>query len=182
MSTSSPHHRFRDTRATKYDFLSSVLVRCPGCGGVARVGPAPDPAAVNDQGLFAPRRLVCRNCGTAKERNRGSVSLHRDPHAPATDPHFGIRLWLQAETRHGWVWAYDLEHLDLITRFVRASLREGIPWHDHGRKMTVVARLPAWMKQAKNRDDVLRAIARIHTALPPGWSTGTRGQGREEMT
>ncbi len=41
----------------------------------------------------------------------------------------------------------------------------GIPWHDHGRKMTVVGRLPAWMKQARNRDEVLRAIARIHASL-----------------
>jgi hypothetical protein len=101
----------------------------------------------------------------AKEWSRGGVALHRDRHAPATDPYFDVRLWLQTETRHGWVWAYNLEHLDLIKRFVQAPLREGIPWHDHGRKMTVVARLPAWMQQAKNRDEVLRAIARIHASL-----------------
>lgn len=43
--------------------------------------------------------------------------------------------------------------------------REGIPRHDHGRKMTVVARLPVWMQQAKSRDEALRAIARIHASL-----------------
>ncbi|MFE2867883.1 hypothetical protein [Embleya sp. NPDC059259] len=48
---------------------------------------------------------------------------------------------------------------------MQASLREGIPWRDHGRKMTVVARLPAWMQQARNREEVLRAIARIHASL-----------------
>ncbi|MQT02778.1 hypothetical protein FF041_22060 [Streptomyces jumonjinensis] len=93
------------------------------------------------------------------------MALHWDPHESATDPYFGARLWLQTGTRHGWVWAYNPEHLDLIKRFVQASLREGIPWHDHGRKMTVVARLPAWMQHAKNRDEVLRAIARIHASL-----------------
>ncbi|MEH0422708.1 hypothetical protein [Streptomyces sp. B21-083] len=165
MSSISTHHRFRDPRSTKYDFLRSVLVRCPGCGKVAHVGTAPDPSGVHDQGLFARRRLVCRSCGLAKDWSRGGVALHRDRHAPATDPYFDVRLWLQTETRHGWVWAYNLEHLDLIRRFVRAPLREGIPWHDHGRRMTVVARLPAWMQQAKNRDEVLRAIARIHTSL-----------------
>ncbi|MET9466652.1 hypothetical protein ABZY44_17965 [Streptomyces sp. NPDC006544] len=161
----SPHRRFRDPRSTPYDFLTSVLVCCPGCAKLAHVGPAPDPAGAHDRGLFAPRRLVCRNCGTAKEWTGGSVAWHRSPHEPATDPHFDVRLWLQTETRHGWVWAYGPEHLGLIRRFVEAPLREGIPWHDHGRKMTVVARLPAWMKQAKNRDEVLRAIARIHASL-----------------
>lgn len=91
------------------------------------------------------------------------MALYRGRAEPATDPYFGVRLWLQAETRHGWVWAYGPEHLDLIRRFVRAPLREGIPWHDHGRKMTVVARLPAWMQRAENRDEVLRAIARIQS-------------------
>lgn len=108
---------------------------------------------------------MCRNCGLAKEWSGGAVALHRGRYGPATDPYFGVRLWLQTETRHGWVWAYDLEHLDLIRRFVRARLREGIPWHDHGRKMTVVARLPAWMQQARNRDEVLRAIDRVHASL-----------------
>ncbi|QDN94780.1 hypothetical protein FNV58_00130 (plasmid) [Streptomyces sp. RLB1-9] len=44
MSSISTHHRFRDPRSTKYDFLTSVLVRCPGCGKVAHIGTAPDPS------------------------------------------------------------------------------------------------------------------------------------------
>ncbi|QES46521.1 hypothetical protein DEJ50_00250 [Streptomyces venezuelae] len=165
MSPISTHQRFRDPRSTGYDFLASVLVRCPGCEQVAHVETAPDLAGVHDQGLFAPRRLVCRGCGTAKEWIRGRVALHRDPHKPAADPYFDIRLWLQIETRHGWVWAYNLEHLDLIGRFVQAPLREGIPWHEPGRRMTVLARLPVWMQRAKNRDEVMRAIARIHASM-----------------
>nr|WP_164990845.1 hypothetical protein [Streptomyces sp. GZWMJZ-114] len=164
MSSIPMRHRFRDPRSTKFDLLSSIFVCCPGCEKVAHVGTAPDSSGVHDQGLFASRRLVCRNCGIAKEWSRGGVALHRDRHAPATDPYFDVRLWLQSETRHGRVWAYNLEHLDLIKRFVQALLREGTPWHDHGRKMTVVARLPAWVQQAKNRDEVLRAIARIHAS------------------
>ncbi len=165
MSPISPHHRFRDPRSTKYDFLASVLVRCPACEKVAHVVAGPEPAGTHDRGLFAARRLVCRDCGTAKEWSRERLALHRDRYEPAVDPYFGFRLWLQTETRHGRIWAYNLEHLDLIARFVRAPLREGVPWHDQGRRMTVVARLPAWMQQAKNRDEVLRAIARIHGSL-----------------
>jgi hypothetical protein len=52
-----------------------------------------------------------------------------------------------------------------IRRFVQTSLRERAPWYDTGQKMTLVARLPAWIKRAKNRDEILRAVARIHASL-----------------
>ena len=66
------------------------------------------------------------------------------------------------------MWAYNLEPLDLLRRFVAASLRERPPWYEHGRKMTYVARLPAWIKRAKNRDEVLRAIDRIRASVVTG--------------
>ena len=66
-----------------------------------------------------------------------------------------------ARTRHGWVWAYNPEHLELIRQFVRTPLRERPPWEANARNMTLVARLPPWIKSAKNRAEVLRTIARI---------------------
>lgn len=77
-------------------------------------------------------------------------------------------LWLQTETRHGWLWAYNLEHLTFLRQFVAASLRERAPWYDTGQKMTVVARLPVWIKSAKNRDEVLRAVERIRGSVSAG--------------
>ncbi|MFJ6083609.1 hypothetical protein ACIQI8_19640 [Streptomyces sp. NPDC092369] len=94
-------------------------------------------------------------------RSGRDVELPRGSAGPVTDPYFGMPLRLQVETRHGWLWAYDLEHLDLISRFVQARLRERAPWYDTGQKMTLVARLPVWIKRAKNRDDVLRAVGRL---------------------
>ncbi|MFC9705082.1 hypothetical protein ACFTWD_30815 [Streptomyces sp. NPDC056943] len=152
--------RFRDPGATQYDFLASIMVRCPGCEEVARVLRAPD--APGEGGiLFGPLRLVCRGCGMSRVRECRSLGLSFDTARPATDPYFGLPLWLQTETRHGWLWAYDLEHLDLIRRFVEASLRE----RSYGGGMTLVARLPVWIKQTKNRDEVLRAVGRIQASL-----------------
>lgn len=165
MQPSSAPLRFKDPRRTKYHVISTALVQCPACEKIAHVVTPPDLAGAHDADIFAPKRLVCRACGLTKEWRGRRLGLHRDRYAVATDPYFDVRLWLQTETRHGRVWAYNLEHLDLLKRFVGASLREGVPWDDHGRKMTVVARLPAWMQQAKNRDDVLRAIRRIHASL-----------------
>ncbi|HEY2795801.1 MAG TPA: hypothetical protein VGJ28_25790 [Micromonosporaceae bacterium] len=53
----------------------------------------------------------------------------------------------------------------MIEDYVRATLRERRPWYEKRRKMTLVARLPLWIKQAHHRDEVLRAIARIRATL-----------------
>jgi hypothetical protein len=175
-----PPVRFRDPRSTTYEFVDAILVRCPGgasarAAHVAHVVPAPggDPRPGRPT-LFLPRRLVCRTCGLARTWNGRCVTFSHGTDWSPADPYFGAPLWLRIRTRHGWLWAYNLEHLDLIRRFVQASLRERAPWYDTGRKMTVVARLPVWTKRARNRDEVLRAIGRLHASLaaaratPPG--------------
>jgi hypothetical protein len=96
------------------------------------------------------------------------VAVGRGPHGPARDPYFHAQRRLQTGTRHGLLWAYNPEHLSEIRRFVAAGLRERAPWYDTGQKMTLVARLPAWIKSAKNRDEVLRAIDRLRASLATG--------------
>ncbi|MFJ8666123.1 hypothetical protein [Streptomyces sp. NPDC093600] len=157
--------RFQDPRSTEYDFISSIMVRCPGGAKAARVIPAPEECHPGGRMLFRPRRMVCRGCGLSRVWSGRAVMLPRGTAVPATDPYFGMPLWLQVETRHGWLWAYNLEHLDLIRRFVQAPLRERAPWYDTGPQKTLVARLPAWIKRAKNRDEILRAVSRIHGSL-----------------
>ncbi len=164
---SSAPVRFRDPRSTKYDFLDSMLVRCPRCERIAHV--VQQPCQEPNPALFAPRHLVCRSCGLSRTCAGRSFSLRYGSADLARDPYFHVPLWLQTRTRHGGLWAYNLAHLDLISRFVAADLRERAPWYETGRKMTLVARLPAWMKSAKNRDEVLRAVDRLRaTVIAPG--------------
>ncbi|WP_330286339.1 hypothetical protein [Streptomyces sp. NBC_00576] len=152
--------RFHDPRSTVYDFLGSILVRCPRCERPAHVQRNPH------RPNLRARRLVCGGCGLSRTWCGGSVDLSVSTAVPARDPYFGAHLWLQTVTRHGWLWAYNLEHLTNIRQFVAASLRERAPWYDDtGRKMTLVARLPVWIKSARNRDEVLRAADRIRATL-----------------
>ncbi|MGW1748981.1 hypothetical protein ACWCRD_25880 [Streptomyces sp. NPDC002092] len=155
--------RFHDTRRTAYDFAGSALVRCPRCERVAHFERRPGRAADARGRTYPERRLVCRSCGLSR--------IDTGPHCTARRPGQGCcrpALWLRAETRHGELWAYNLEHLDLIRRFVAADLRERAPWYHTGRKMTLVARLPAWIKSAKNRTEVLRAIDRLRASVTSG--------------
>ncbi|GAA4020483.1 hypothetical protein [Streptomyces plumbiresistens] len=157
--------RFRDRRSTAYDFIGSVLVRCPRCTRIAHVEAHRTTEEALPTRLFAPRRLVCRACGLSRTWQGRSIEFSGGRHSPARDPYFRLPLWLQVETRHGGLWAYNLEQLDLLGRFVGASLRERAPWYDTGQKMTYVARLPTWIKNAKNRDEVLRAVDRLRASV-----------------
>ncbi|MFF4799297.1 hypothetical protein ACFY1U_12885 [Streptomyces sp. NPDC001351] len=155
--------RFHDTRHTAYDFSGARLVRCPRCDRVAHVERRPGRADDARGRTYPELRLVCRSCGLSR--------IDTGPHCTTRRPGQGCyrpTLWLRAETRHGELWAYNLEHLDVIRRFVAADLRERAPWYDTGRKMTLVARLPAWIKSAKNRAEVLRAIDRLRASVTAG--------------
>ncbi|MGX9888174.1 hypothetical protein [Streptomyces sp. NPDC002276] len=155
--------RFHDSRATLADFASSVLVRCPRCERIAHFEqrPCTTPDAAGKR--YPHTRLVCRSCGLCRI-SVGAVHSSRYSSACSCPS-----LWLRTGTRHGELWAYNLQHLGLIRRFVAADLRERASWYDTGRKMTLVARLPAWIKSAKNRDEVLRAVHRLRaTVITPG--------------
>ncbi|MFI6507876.1 hypothetical protein ACIBCT_09745 [Streptosporangium sp. NPDC050855] len=59
------------------------------------------------------------------------------------------------------LWAYDAEHLDFLERYVRAFIREREP----NRNGSLASRLPAWLKDAKNRDLVLTRCATLRVRL-----------------
>ncbi|MET8975590.1 hypothetical protein ABZX85_08205 [Streptomyces sp. NPDC004539] len=141
--------RFFDTREELHHYASSALVRCPRCDRLAHREHRPGTAD-----RAAQWRVICRSCGLA--RVRGQVKRCTD-----VEP-----LWLTADTRHGTVWAYNLEHLTRLRDFVAADLREHAPWYEHEhRRMTYVARLPAWLKSAGNRTEILRTIDRLRASV-----------------
>jgi hypothetical protein len=77
------------------------------------------------------------------------------------DSCFGLPLWLQTPCAGHTLWAFNLRHLVYLKQFVGAELR--------GRRVmtnaSVVSRLPAWLKDAKHRQAVLRAAERLERSL-----------------
>lgn len=100
--------------------------------------------------------LVCA-CGF---RFDAVVSWQHAPTGPH-DPTFGLDLWLVEPACGQVLWAYNAAHLALLREYVAADLRERMP----NRNASVVSRLPQWIKDQRNRDDVLRAIARLQQRL-----------------
>ncbi len=80
--------------------------------------------------------------------------------AEPADPHFGMPLWLVEPTRAGLLWAYNAEHLQALHDYATATLRES-----SGHHRSMFSRLPQWMKLARNRVLLQRAVERLQRQL-----------------
>ncbi len=83
--------------------------------------------------------------------------------AEPADPHFGLPLRLVESTRAGLLWAYNAEHLQALHEYAGATLREG-----RGHHRSMFSRLPQWMKLARNRVLLQRAVERLQRRLLQG--------------
>jgi len=160
MKKRAPQKRFRDDGRTSFSYADDIVVACPKCSAAARVTLSDAAAA----GRFEPRRLTCTACTHRGTLRVNAISLGRFAGGTARDPYFGLPLRLQTPTRHGVLFAYNGDHLAWIEAYVAAPLRERRI--DSGRaNRSIVSRLPQWVKSAKNREDVLRAVARLRRSL-----------------
>jgi hypothetical protein len=153
--------RYIDDGHRLYAYADLLYVECPGCGERAVVVPRPGlpDLRYHSELLYRPRRLSCTGCGTTREwtaERRGNALVGVQLGGPG-DPFFGLPLWLQTPCRGRVLWAYNERHLDTLEAYVAAGLRERAAWPT----MSMLARLPAWIKAAGNRDDVLKAIKRL---------------------
>lgn len=153
--------RFHDPRVSIYDFADEVLVRCPSCASCAVVlANLGEPEHVKAPGgRLTRRRLRCPACGLSRDEFQGARYF-----GGPTDPYFCLPLWLQSECRGGHtLWAYNQQHLAVLESYIGATLRER---RASPGSMSMLARLPAWMKSAKHRDELLRHIHRLRASLP----------------
>lgn len=154
--------RFKETGQTLYHFSYLFLVHCPRCDKCAEVVLKDKDVALlegtvpyRDSYLFAPRRLVCNQCGYVKDWE-GNKVVSND----SKDWYFRQPLWLQIACCGELLWALNEGHLNYLEEYVEATLREAYPGG------TMASRLPDWMKSAKNREDVLKCIRKLSGMLP----------------
>jgi hypothetical protein len=153
-------------------FGSEFLVVCPRCSGQA---------GVRDRGQAAEPHvaLTCSNCGLSKfwapaeSGTQHSVTAADPKRYPPgivamggpVDWYFHLPLWLQIGRCSETLWAYNQAHLAFLEDYVRATLRE----HERGahgwRNQALHNRLPRWMKDARNREDILKCIERLREKL-----------------
>jgi len=152
--------RFTDSGETIYDLMDEVLVVCPKCSAQARVAYLDS----EKRTLFAPRRLTCPACGYsqtwAKKHIRRGWSLK-----PVVDDFFGHPLWLQTTCAGEILWALNAQHLGLLESYVRAKHRTHLKPGWGQSTASLINRLPKWIRWAKHRAEVLKAIRRLKIKL-----------------
>lgn len=151
--------RYRADQTTLDELANEVLVVCPTCAGRAtvRLRALEEPRRAGPFRATHEARLSCTRCGH-NARKDGFVRRLNGP----GDSIFGCPVWLAAPCCGHTLWAYNARHLDALEDFVRATLRERLP-NSEGlwRNQAWVSRIPRWISSARNRDEVLRCIARL---------------------
>jgi len=103
--------------------------------------------------------IACPHCGimrTFTARN-DAVKLVYKNSGKAIDPVFKLALWFQEDVRGNLFWAYNRRHLQEIKNYVSSKLRE----RQTTTHTTMVERLPNFIKEAKNRDTILKTIEKL---------------------
>lgn len=129
-----------------------VIVRrsCDNCGKQINV------EIPNQKEITRQITIPCPHCGitrTFQPRN-DSYQLTYKSSGIAVDPIFNLPLWFQKEVKGNLFWAYNRQQLLDIKSYVQAKLRE----RQSQGYTTMVERLPTFIKEAKNREAILKAI------------------------
>lgn len=157
--------RFNDEQKIIDDFSSEFLVECPKCDKMSRVAPS-----LNEEHI----RLSCQHCGYIKNwcSIQPGTRIYTQDHTQwgkgiigigdSVDWCFHLPLWLKIPCCNHILWAYNYEHLKFIENFIGAKLRERTNDETYGwRNQSLSSRLPKWMKESKNREQVLKAIEKL---------------------
>lgn len=128
----------------------NIKRNCPDCGKNVSA------ELSNLKNPLQEMSVTCPNCGFKAEytTNISSYSPRKDLSGMKGDPFFGLPLWFQSNVKGDLFWAYNREHLEEIRTYVEAELRE----RQSSYLMTMVARLPQFLKDAKSREDMLKVI------------------------
>ncbi len=147
--------RFRDQGKILWDFLHEFFVKCPSCGCFAVVKATPDEHGSN---LYSKKHvLICSICHYVTENPFNWF------------PGGGCDLWLETNCCGNRLWAYNLDHLNYIESYVGAKTRQRY-LNDIGYMNTsMLARLPRWMNDRKNREEILRCIRKLKATLPENY-------------
>jgi transcription elongation factor Elf1 len=112
---------------------------------------------------FKVLNITCPYCGTIAavplQRKEGLKGIASEI-ANGIEPNSGLPLYYQTTFAGKQVWAINRGHLQYLIDYIEADLRETHDKTVYGRK-TQADHLPTFMKRAKNRDGMLKALRRL---------------------
>lgn len=136
--------------------IGKVQQPCPNCGTKWLTA---EVKIKNAKPLKDYTEACCKVCGKTSYL---SLTWHKESNAgKPLDPYFKYPLWLQTKCVGENLWLFNENHLNYLRSYVEADLRE-----DDGRmNWSIISRLPKWITSAKNRQSVLKAIAKLEKQI-----------------
>ena len=132
--------RFRDNGELTSHFSDHWIIKCPSC------------TIPID---YFDLKIVCVSCGYNKEfktpNDRFDFNVITVP----------LENYLSIKSCGETLYANNLDHLEFIESYVFADLRERLP----NVNKSLASRLPQWMKNKKNREEILKDIKKLKTKL-----------------
>lgn len=144
------HCFFSEKASERMRYKSTAKAKCGNC--LAKL-------IVNVEGRKTIPKYIIISCPECTAKNRVAenweVYIQRYNISGIIDPVFGLPLYYQTKIKEEILWAYNIEHLIAIRDYVSSELRERTT---NKFKMTMVEKLPQFIKNAKNREEVLKSI------------------------
>lgn len=104
-------------------------------------------------------KTECPHCNFQEEWKTKSYRVKEESKVDnglAKEMWYDLPLWFQKEVNGNLFWAYNLNHIDYLERYIKADLRERN--NDGSGNGTMVSRLPQFVKAAKNREKLLKIL------------------------
>ena len=146
-------------------YADLFLVHCPNCNSCSKVF-TPPYAKGRDEPRYIgheSKRFLCTKCGYMKDihpkrrwDNLWAFDFELFDEKQAVDWYFGFPLFLQSPCCGHKLWFFNLEHLAHIETYIQQIIRPANLYY-----LSPESRLPKWMKLAKNRKEVLRAMEQL---------------------
>ena len=132
--------KFKDNAVRLSDIRDYSIVSCPKCSKPVD---------------FKQLKVTCPHCGYHKRYEPIYKTTHSTLVSTKLDD------YLQISCCGHTLWATNIEHLDYLEAYVSADQRERIPIENR----SLASRLPQWIKNKKNRKDILKAITKLRQKL-----------------
>ncbi len=157
MKTVTEHGKYN---ATLNDYLREVICVCPKCGGPARITADSKYALPWDPYDVKFICLKCAHRATWPSKRWQSDFVNFNP-SNGYEPYFGCQLYFQEKVGQEILMVFSRTHAEELAEYIEAEDRPS-PGNS---KWAMVNRLPKWVKLAKNRTSVLRALSRIQAKM-----------------
>ncbi|WP_407482332.1 hypothetical protein [Elizabethkingia meningoseptica] len=145
------HCNLRKTRADMEFYKAIVKLHCPACGNFIHY----EQENLKSKPEHMP--VKCNECDSVfqiqPKTEKYLLNYGIEDQHLACDSVFGCSFYFQEDFKGNLFWAKNMEHLLEMENYISSELRTRLPY-----RMRMVERLPTFIKEAKNRDAILKIL------------------------